>query len=239
MTMKTILTSELLERTTTDKDGNVPFALVVGISSRESTGELTVRVELRGTCGTEEKAYLLPLEMLDSVNISLKNIPYEIDEEMLDTLVLCDAVAHALHRAYGIISYGACSYKRLERKLREKGVEREVAATVIEIVKKKGYIDEDYLARRVCEICLKKYWGRSRILHKLREDGYCEDAIESALEYLDTVNFAEQCADLIEKRYMEIPEDRYEMQKMLASISRYGYSGSEIREAIKIYNFRK
>lgn len=237
MTMKTILTSELSKRATTDTE-RTPFASVISISSPEGRNEIMVRVKLESPHDREEKAYLVPLEMLDNVKISIKNVPYEIDEEMLDELCRCDATAHALHRAYGIIAYGACSYKKLERKLREKGVEKDIAELAIGIVKDKGYIDEDYLARRICELCLKKYWGRSRILRKLREDGYCEDAIDNALEFLCTVDFAEQCADLIEKKYIEIPADRYEMQKMLSSVARFGYSGSEIREAIRIFNSR-
>ncbi len=235
--MKTILTSELSKRATTNTE-NTPFASVVSISAPEGRSELLIGVLLESTYGKEEKSYLVPLEMLDSVNIRLKDLPYEIGEETLDALVECDAVARALRRAYGIISYGACSYKKLARKLKEKGVERNISDIAIEIVKSKGYIDENDLALRTSELCLKKFWGRSRIIRKLREDGYCDEAIESALEYLDTVDFAEQCASLIEKRYMLIPTDKYEMQKTFASISRYGYSGAEIRDAIKIYNSR-
>ncbi len=235
--MKTILTSELSGRATNNTD-KTPFASVVSISAPEGRSELMVGVLFESAYGREEKSYLVPLSMLDSVNISLKNIPYEIGEDTLDELIRCDATAHALHRAYGIISYGACSYRKLARKLREKGVQVDIAELAIEIIKDKGYIDEIYLAERACELCIKKYWGKSRILRKLREDGYCDEAIASAIEYLDMIDFSEQCASLIEKRYMQIPTDKYEMQKMFASISRYGYSGSEIREAVRIYNFK-
>ena len=236
MTMKTILTSEL-SRTTSDIE-KIPFASVISVSALEGKSELLVSVLLESGYGREERSYLLPLDMLDDVGIRLKGMPYEINEETLDALVLSDAVAHALRRAYGIISYGACSYKRLERKLREKGVEREAAVKAVEIVKDKGYIDEEYLARRLCELSIKKYWGRARIIRKLREELYCDEAIDYAAEYLDTVDFSLQCAELIEKRYMTIPLDKYEMQKMFASIARYGYSGSEIRDAVKIFNSR-
>ena len=235
--MKTILTSELSRRATTDTD-NIPFASVVSISALEGRSELSVTVLLQSGYGREEKTFLLPLDLLDKEIISLKNLPYEIDNETLSYLENCNGVAHALRRAYGIISYGASSYKKLFYKLREKGVEKDIAEQTVEIIRDKGYIDEDDLACRVCELCLKKYWGRSRIIRKLREDGYCDEAIESATDFLDSVDFSEQCASLIEKRYMSIPSDQYEMQKMFASIARYGYSGSEIREAVKIYNAR-
>ena len=238
--MKMILTSELSRRATTDTEmqNSKPFASVIAISSPEGRSELSITVELSSAYGREEKRFLLPLEMMDSVRLSLKDLPYEIDEETLDALVVADAVAHALHRAYGMISYGACSYKKLWRKLREKGVEPDIAELTVDIVKGKGYIDEDELAIRTSELCIKKCWGRARIIRKLREDGYSEEAIESAIDYLSTVDFAEQCALLIEKKYMSIPSDRYDMQKMFASVARYGYSGSEIREAVRIYNSR-
>ena len=235
--MKTILTSELSRRATTDTD-KTPFASVVSISALEGRSELSVGVLLQSGYGREEKTFLLPLDLLQRDKISLKNIPYEIDSETLSYLENCHAVAYALRRAYGIISYGASSYKKLFYKLREKGVDRDVAEQTVEIIRSKGYIDEDDLACRVCELCLKKYWGRSRIIRKLREDGYCDEAIGSATDFLDSIDFAQQCAMLIEKRYMSIPSDQYEVQKMFASIARYGYSGSEIREAVRIYNNR-
>ncbi len=232
--MKTILTSELSRRATNNSESG-GFATVISVSAPEGRSELLIGVRLESACGYEEKGYLVPLELLDSLNLRLADIPCLIDEVMLDGLCECDEIAHALHRAYGIISYGACSYRRLERKLFEKGVQHEIAKKAVEIVREKGYIDENYLALRACELCQKKFWGKSRILRKLRDDGYCDEAIEGALSHLDTVDFAEQCASLIEKRYLPLPSDRYEQQKIFASISRYGYSGSEIKEALKLF----
>jgi hypothetical protein len=38
---------------------------------------------------------------------------------------------------------------------------------------------------------------------------------------------------MIQKHYGEIPTDRDELRRMFASLSRYGYSINEIREAVK------
>ena len=79
-------------------------------------------------------------------------------------------------------------------------------------------------------------WLKAAVAWKaVEEEGYDEEAIDCAIEYLTDIDFAEQCALLIEKRYMKIPTDRYELQKMCASISRYGYNGSEIKGGIKIF----
>lgn len=217
-------------------DCNPIEASVVGLSSPEGRSEIIVYVEICGEHGSEKKSYLVPCERFDDVCLSPKSVPYVIDTDMLDLLESLDSLSHALHRAYAILAYGSCSHKKLMRKLTDKGVDREIAADAVAIVSEKGYIDENELAVRSCEICLDKYWGRGKILQKLREDGYCEEAIDCAQDYLSEIDFADRCAMLIEKRYLCVPSDKYEMQKMFASIARYGYSTSEIREGVRIFS---
>lgn len=210
-------------------------ARIVGLSSPEGRNEILAYAEIYGQHGNEKKSFLIPAESFDEVDFLHTKLPCEIDIDTLEQLTRLDALAHALHRAYSILAYGSCSHKKLQRKLIEKGIDRDVSAQVVAIISDKGYIDENDLAIRVCEVCLKKYWGRSKIIQKLREEGYDEEALDCAIEYLSEIDFSEQCALLIEKRYMKIPSDRYELQKMCASISRYGYSGSEIKGGIKIF----
>ena len=232
--MKTSSTSELLKMMSNENEKSLD-ARIVGLSSPEGRNEILVYVEICGAHGNEKKSYLVPMERFDSVMLSPKRVPYAIDTDTLECLEGLDALASALHRAYGILAYGSCSHKKLCRKLIEKGIDREIAAEAVAIVSDKGYIDENSLAIRLCELCLKKYWGKSKIIQKLREEGYDEEAVDCAIEYLSEIDFSEQCALLIQKRYLKVPSDRYEMQKMCASISRYGYNGSEIKGGIQIF----
>lgn len=208
---------------------------IVGLSSPEGRNEILAYAEICGQHGSEKKSFLIPSECFDEVEFLRSKLPCEIDIDTLEQLTRLDALAHALHRAYSILAYGSCSHKKLMRKLIEKGIDREISSQAVAIISDKGYIDENDLAIRLCEVCLKKYWGRSKIIQKLREEGYDEESVDCAIEYLSEIDFSEQCALLIEKRYMKIPSDRYELQKMCASISRYGYSGSEIKGGIKMF----
>ena len=46
------------------------------------------------------------------------------------------------------------------------------------------------------------------------------------------VDFDETCALILKKKYSRIPTDKSEMQKVRDSLMRYGYSLSQIKEAI-------
>ena len=65
------------------------------------------------------------------------------------------------------------------------------------------------------------------------EEGFSDECLDGVREYLSEIDFEELCAEHIEKKYGEVPTDRRELEKMYAALSRYGYSGSEIRSAIK------
>ena len=51
---------------------------------------------------------------------------------------------------------------------------------------------------------------------------------------LEDVDFSQNCAALIKKHYGEVPTDADENRRMIASLSRYGYSIGEIRDAIRL-----
>ena len=56
---------------------------------------------------------------------------------------------------------------------------------------------------------------------------------------LDDIDFSQHCAVLIQKHYGEVPTDVDEHRRMIASLSRYGYSIGEIREAIRLLREQK
>ena len=97
-----------------------------------------------------------------------------------------------------------------------------------------GYIDEVSDADRVVKVCLAKGYGRRRIIMKLRERGYGEDVVDEVSYTLDDCDFTERCADFILKKYRTLPSERRDMDKLIAAMSRYGYSLGEIRDALKM-----
>ena len=91
----------------------------------------------------------------------------------------------------------------------------------------------DFLQSFIERVFLSKKWGRNRILAKLREEGFSDGCLDSIKDYLSEIDFEELCAEYIQKKYGVIHDERRELEKMYAALSRYGYSGSEISSAIK------
>ena len=119
-------------------------------------------------------------------------------------------------------------------KLISKGIDRCIAPIAVERIEARGYIAEDASARREAERCAAKLWGESRIRAHLNSKGYGKDAVDDAMFSLEDagVDFEENCVKLVESKCKCIPTDRLALQKLVASISRYGYSLSEVKNAI-------
>jgi SOS response regulatory protein OraA/RecX len=54
------------------------------------------------------------------------------------------------------------------------------------------------------------------------------------MDGLSEEDFSSHCADVIRKKYREIPEERGARQKMTAALMRLGYDMEHIREAVAI-----
>ena len=165
-------------------------------------------------------------------------LPGEITPEQADALLEAGELCAAIRRGLGLLQYGDRSAKRLASGLTARGVSREMAASAAEYLTRKGYIHEDDTARVRVRQNLKKGWGPRRIREDLRAKGFGADALEEAMESLTEVDFAENCADVIRKKYGErpadLPSERGERQKMTAALMRLGYDPDHIREALRI-----
>jgi SOS response regulatory protein OraA/RecX len=122
--------------------------------------------------------------------------------------------------------------QRLAGKIAQRGFPREVASSAAKKLAEMGLIDENSDVRREVERCLKKLWGAKRISAHLWSRGFAPESLKELPELLGEIDFPSNCARLIQKHYCEIPTDPAELRRMTASLSRYGYSLGEIREAI-------
>ena len=145
----------------------------------------------------------------------------------------------AYRRGMTILSYGANSKKALERKLAARGFDAKSASEAIERLESKGYIDEDSGARGVAAAEIRKLYGERRIYEKLRQKGYRTPFPESVREVIEQTDFSENCAKLIKKKYGTFPKDRSEADKVVAALVRYGYTFSQIKNAISILSKEK
>ena len=158
-----------------------------------------------------------------------------ISEEVMQAMRTDMQFYSAVRRAYDILSYGENTKNQLIYKLVKRGFKRPLAIQVAEYMKEKGYIDErEQLLSYSNQLATKKYYGRERILSEVVKHGFERDYVESILmESLKEVDFVENCAYLIRRKYGQIPKDVNEFKKMIASLVRYGYSISEVKLAVR------
>ena len=156
----------------------------------------------------------------------------EISKELFDQLENESKECAAYRRGVGILAYGANSRRALERKLRQKGFDGESAHSAVEKLNSDGYINETEDAVRLAESCVRKLWGERRILAHLREKGYGSEATEAAKEALSEVDFTANCRKLTEKKYGSLPKEKTDAEKIIAALVRYGYTLSQIKNAL-------
>ncbi len=203
---------------------------IVKSISRRSDASYLMSVEVANESGSEIVEFILLDELFDSLDMEVGD---EVSE-LLPTLDSYSDITAAFASACSSFAYVQASIKALYRKLISKGFSKETSREAIEIVRSRGFVDEQNIALRRAELMTEKLWGRSRILRKLFEEGFPEDVILNVSETLSEVDFARNCARVIEKKYSYLPEDRREREKMYASLSRLGYSSADIRKAMSL-----
>ncbi len=209
---------------------NEPSVVIRSVSRVENEPYLSLNVEISSDGRREKRVLVIP----DKVYFELKLQKGEIDTDVFDRLESESKVCAAYRRGLSILGYGANSERALSRKLTQKGFDKESAQAAAAALKSEGCINEERDAEREVEACLKKCWGERRIVAKLYEKGYSDEAIASARSILDDVDFPELCAKLIKKRYAPLPTEQKAREKAIAALMRYGYSLSEIRQAISL-----
>lgn len=158
----------------------------------------------------------------------------EISREDMKALLYEEEKYRATKKAFDILAFGRNSARTLALKLRHRNFSPRICDEVAALLKEKGYIREDEDVVREAEACVNKYWGMRRILMHLHQKGYDNDAIGVAKEYLAEVDFVELCADLIRKEFGTLPKEEAERNRVIASVVRYGYSMTEIKNAAKL-----
>ena len=198
------------------------------ISALNAGAEISLAVMLSDGENSEKRSLVLLARQF----AALRPEKGEISEEHFDTLSEAAEICAALKRGMNILGYGSCSKKNMRIKLRSKGFAADVADSAAEYLEELGYINEKNDAAREAERCVAKYWGRRRIAAALYEKGYSESAVRGAVESLDGVDFEERCVTLIKKKFRYLPEEMNERKKLFAALVRYGYTSSEIKNAI-------
>ena len=132
-----------------------------------------------------------------------------------------------------MLVYGDHSAHRLASKLVAKGVDREIATRAVAYLIERGYIREECTAVLRARQGLNKGWGERRIEEDLFAHGFTREAVEEAVAQLSDVDWEENCASVIRKKYREIPAERRELQKLVAAMMRLGYDADTVKAALR------
>ena len=194
--------------------------------------EIAVSFEIKSGDNIQKETFLVSSALV----ADLRLCKGETTRECFDAVAQGALIHRAVKRGLGILAYGACSERTLCQKLVIKGTDREIAQQAVLEIKKAGYLDSDADALREAEKCIAKLWGKRRIVATLFSKGYEERAVKSAMYSLEDngVYFPDVCAERIRRFTGEIPEDRAQREKLIASLIRYGFDRSEIREAFSL-----
>lgn len=147
----------------------------------------------------------------------------------------------ALQYALRVLSMGDCSERKLWEKLLRKGFSQAESAVVLETVVAKGLIREQSQAQALAEyLCQRMWYGKRRITQTLLQKGYTSDTV-NGLDF-DEMDFVAACRNRLERACGRVlsawreatgQEKRGVEQKLYQGCLRYGFSFSEIREALE------
>lgn len=194
--------------------------------------EIAVTFEIKSGDNVQKETFLVSAALV----ADLRLCKGETTRECFDAVAHGAKVRRAVKRGLGFLAYGSCSERTLCQKLVLKGIDRDIAQRAVLEIKKAGYLDAQADALREAERCVAKLWGKRRIAATLFSKGYDDDAVKSAMYSLEDngIYFPDVCAERIRRFTGDIPEDRAQREKLIASLVRYGFSHSEIKEAFSL-----
>ena len=201
--------------------------------------DIAVSAEIREGEQIQREKFVISADVYATLGISKG----ECDRELYDLLKGEARICAAYKRALYILGYGSCSMRAMVSKLVAKGFDKSDASVAVERLEARGLLVEENNARREAERCAAKLWGEIRIVSHLRSKGYSDEVVNDALFALEDsgVDFEASCVKLVESKChgKSLPSERSEMQKLIASVMRYGYSSGEVKHAITKLSSRK
>ena len=204
---------------------------ILSLSARGSE-EVAVTFELREGEHSQRETFLIPVSLV----VDLRLCVGECDRACYDAVCYGAEVFRAVRRGLSILGYGSCSERALCRKLMAKGTAREIAEEAVRQLSRMGYLNGGADALREAERCVAKHWGKRRIAATLFSKGYDQEYVRDALDALEDegVEYSQLCAERIRMQVGVVPSEPAARRKLIASLERYGFTSSEIREAFRI-----
>ena len=156
----------------------------------------------------------------------------ELDEAQLAELRALSRRALARDRAVELLSHRPMSCKELRDKLLEKGEEEAVADYCVEWLREQGFLNDERYAAQVVRHYAAKNYGAGRIRQELSRRGVARELWDEALGEAPE---PEDKLDRFIAARLKDPANRAEIQKVSNALFRRGYSGEQIRSALRRY----
>lgn len=155
----------------------------------------------------------------------------EITTDLYGEIEEAEEVRRAIKKGMGILLYGDNTADRLKWKLIVAGFGGDAAARAVEYLRSLGFINEDKIARQILEGAIKKGYGPMRINMELQKKGVPKEIARALMQELD-VDFVEQCALVIRKKWGEMPSERAARAKAVRALTSLGYTYDDINSAM-------
>ena len=199
-------------------------------SVSESPAGISVAIGIDTADKTESVEYLISREFWHWGRLKSGTV---LSEEDFLGMERGAALSRAIARMKGILSYSGVSRRTLVQKLKGYDFSEEICECAADYAVEHGMVRENVQVEHAVETYLRrKYWGRRRIAAELSAKGYPREVIDEAIAAIPEEDFLHALRLIIEKKYGEVPSDPQEKQKMILSLLRLGYVGSEIKDAI-------
>ena len=165
----------------------------------------------------------------------------DIDVELKGIFREKEDVRRAREKAMILLSYSDYTVKAMREKLTDLGFEGETVWEVLNFLVDRRYIDEAGYLSRYCEFLAEgKLYGRLKIYAEVLKKGFSKEIINSRFDELTgNFDFVDICLRQIKKSRSYDITDNKSRQKLIASLSRRGFSLSEIKAALELADGRE
>lgn len=201
--------------------------IVGGIRERESS----VSAEFISDDG-EVKKIRLTSKLWERYSLSAGDV---IGGDLYDEISELGERCEAVTRAVKILSSSVCSVSSLEQKLRRAGYSSESARYAVNVILKKGFIDEDGDAERLAfSSASKNRRGASRIEKDLMARGYSRETSRRAASSVPCEVYDRALSEFMVRKCAGADlSDVKERDRIIASAIRSGFGMGKILSEIK------
>ena len=196
--------------------------------------EAEISIEISNGTESQHIKGTVSAAMFSELGLSLK-VPVSLTRQRCEDILRCMKLHSAVKKGMHLLGYARNTEKALANKLKTKGYAADIAGEAAAYLKEKGYIRENDDAALFAENLAKhKSYGKNRIRKEMFAKGFSEEIIRETLAVTET-DFSEICAKRIRSMggvsVFETPEKK---NKAVSALLRYGFSYTEIREAIAL-----